>query len=95
MLTGYIEGYYGIELSWKERDSIISKLKDTGCNTYFYCPKEIYPSIDFLNVLCLLLQDNPKLSDIELKCSQVVRDGMRHPALRQSMVPRFSSVNAP
>ena len=40
MLTGYIEGYYGIELSWKDRDSIISKLKDTGCNTYFYCPKE-------------------------------------------------------
>jgi hypothetical protein len=26
MITGYIEGYYGVELSWKERDSIISKL---------------------------------------------------------------------
>ena len=40
MLIGYIEGYYGIQLSWKERDSIISKLKETCCNTYFYCPKE-------------------------------------------------------
>ena len=40
MLTGYIEGYYGLELSWKERDSIISKLSESGCNTYFYCPKE-------------------------------------------------------
>ena len=40
MLTGYIEGYYGLELSWKERNSIISKLHEVGCNTYFYCPKE-------------------------------------------------------
>ena len=40
MLTGYIEGYYGVELSWKERNSIISKLHEVGCNTYFYCPKE-------------------------------------------------------
>ena len=40
MLTGYIEGYYGVELSWKERNSIISKLHEAGCNTYFYCPKE-------------------------------------------------------
>ena len=40
MITGYIEGYYGVELSWKERDSIISKLHEVGCNTYFYCPKE-------------------------------------------------------
>ena len=40
MRTGYIEGYYGVELSWKERDSIISKLHQVGCNTYFYCPKE-------------------------------------------------------
>ena len=40
MITGYIEGYYGVELSWKERDSIISKLHQVGCNTYFYCPKE-------------------------------------------------------
>ena len=40
MLTGYIEGYYGVELSWKERDSIVSKLHEVGCNTYFYCPKE-------------------------------------------------------
>ena len=23
-----------------KRDSIISKLHQTGCNTYFYCPKE-------------------------------------------------------
>ena len=38
MLTGYIEGYYGVELSWKERNSIISKLHEVGCNTYFYCP---------------------------------------------------------
>ena len=40
MITGYIEGYYGVELSWKERDSIISKLHQVGCNSYFYCPKE-------------------------------------------------------
>ena len=40
MLTGYIEGYYGVELAWKERNSIISKLHEVGCNTYFYCPKE-------------------------------------------------------
>ena len=40
MLTGYIEGYYGAQLSWKERDSLVSKLNQVGCNTYFYCPKE-------------------------------------------------------
>ena len=38
--TGYIEGYYGKLLSWKNRKLIISSLQKNNMNTYFYAPKE-------------------------------------------------------
>jgi DNA-directed RNA polymerase subunit N (RpoN/RPB10) len=39
-ITGYIEGYYGRLLSWKNRKLIIKSLKKNNMNTYFYAPKE-------------------------------------------------------
>ena len=39
-ISGYIEGYYGKLLSWDERKSLITTLKDNKMNYYFYCPKE-------------------------------------------------------
>ena len=38
--TGYIEGYYGKLLSWKNRKLIVKSLKKNKMNTYFYAPKE-------------------------------------------------------
>ncbi len=37
---GYIEGYYGKLLNWKDRKLIIKSLKKNNINTYFYAPKE-------------------------------------------------------
>ena len=37
---GYIEGYYGKKLSWKDRKRIVIKLKSLNLNYYFYTPKE-------------------------------------------------------
>ena len=39
-IIGYIEGYYGRLLSWKNRKSIIKSLHNNNMNTYFYAPKE-------------------------------------------------------
>ena len=39
-IKGYIEGYYGKILNWKDRERILEKLKDCGMNAYFYAPKE-------------------------------------------------------
>ena len=39
-IIGYIEGYYGKILSWKNRKSIIKSLHKNKMNTYFYAPKE-------------------------------------------------------
>ena len=40
IVTGYIEGYYGKLLTWKNRKLIIQSLFKNGMNTYFYAPKE-------------------------------------------------------
>ena len=37
---GYIEGYYGNLLNWRDRNSIILALKKNNMNAYFYAPKE-------------------------------------------------------
>ena len=39
-ITGYIEGYYGRLLSWKNRELIIKSLHKNKMNSYFYAPKE-------------------------------------------------------
>ena len=39
-IIGYIEGYYGRLLSWKDRKLIIKSLHKNKMNTYFYAPKE-------------------------------------------------------
>ena len=39
-IIGYIEGYYGRLLSWKNREVISKSLHKNKMNTYFYCPKE-------------------------------------------------------
>src|SRR6056300_1418997 len=39
-IIGYIEGYYGRLLSWKNRKLIIKSLSKNNMNTYFYAPKE-------------------------------------------------------
>ena len=39
-IIGYIEGYYGRLLSWKNRKLIIKSLRKNKMNTYFYAPKE-------------------------------------------------------
>ena len=39
-IIGYIEGYYGRLLSWKNRKNIIKSLYKNNMNTYFYAPKE-------------------------------------------------------
>ncbi|MDA9148561.1 protein O-GlcNAcase [Alphaproteobacteria bacterium] len=39
-IIGYIEGYYGRLLSWKNRELIIKSLHKNKMNTYFYAPKE-------------------------------------------------------
>lgn len=40
ILNGYIEGYYGRLLTWKDRHRIILSLKKNKMNFYFYAPKE-------------------------------------------------------
>jgi len=40
MKTGYIEGYYGKQLSFQEREGLIHSLGDLKMTHYFYCPKE-------------------------------------------------------
>ena len=39
-IIGYIEGYYGRILSWKNRNLILKSLHKNKMNTYFYAPKE-------------------------------------------------------
>ena len=39
-VKGYIEGYYGKLLTWKERIEIVDVLSKNNMNFYFYCPKE-------------------------------------------------------
>ena len=39
-IIGYIEGYYGKLLSWKNRKLIINSLNKNNMNTYLYAPKE-------------------------------------------------------
>ena len=47
-IIGYIEGYYGRLLSWKNRKLIIKFLKKNNMNTYFYAPKEdVYHRINW------------------------------------------------
>ncbi|MBI9104499.1 MAG: beta-N-acetylglucosaminidase domain-containing protein [Spirochaetales bacterium] len=38
--TGYIEGYFGRQLSWEERHGILEHLAHLKMNTYLYAPKE-------------------------------------------------------
>ena len=38
--TGYIEGYYGRLLDWRDRDRLIDRVVAAGMNSYFYAPKE-------------------------------------------------------
>ncbi|MEK9649604.1 MAG: beta-N-acetylglucosaminidase domain-containing protein [Gammaproteobacteria bacterium] len=40
MKTGYIEGYYGKQLSFDDRKKLILFLANLGMTHYFYCPKE-------------------------------------------------------
>ena len=54
-IIGYIEGYYGRLLSWKNRKSIIKSLHKNKMNTYFYAPKE-----DICHRLCWRQQYNKK-----------------------------------
>lgn len=37
---GYIEGYYGRLLSFADRMRLLAHLREIGCNSYFYAPKE-------------------------------------------------------
>lgn len=37
---GYIEGYFGRELSWEQRHGIVEHLASLQLNTYLYAPKE-------------------------------------------------------
>ena len=47
-IIGYIEGYYGRLLSWKNRKLIIKSLHKNNMNTYFYAPKEdVYHRINW------------------------------------------------
>ena len=39
-VKGYIEGYYGKLLTWKERFELLDALSKNNMNFYFYCPKE-------------------------------------------------------
>ena len=39
-VKGYIEGYYGKLLTWKERTKLLDVLSNNNMNFYFYCPKE-------------------------------------------------------
>ena len=39
-VKGYIEGYYGKLLTWKERFELLDTLSKNNMNFYFYCPKE-------------------------------------------------------
>ena len=39
-INGYIEGYYGKLLNWKERTRIVNKLSSINMNCYFYAPKD-------------------------------------------------------
>jgi protein O-GlcNAcase/histone acetyltransferase len=39
-LLGYIEGYYGVMLSWEQRRQILDTLHAEAMNTYIYAPKE-------------------------------------------------------
>ena len=39
-MSGYIEGYYGKLITWKQRTRIIEKLSELNLSHYFYCPKE-------------------------------------------------------
>lgn len=38
--SGYIEGYFGRELTWEQRYGIIDHLHTLSMNTFFYAPKE-------------------------------------------------------
>ena len=37
---GYIEGYYGNLLNWRDRFRLIKTLKNNGMNSYFYAAKD-------------------------------------------------------
>ena len=39
-IKGYLEGYYGNLLEWKDRERILDTLSILKFNSYFYCPKE-------------------------------------------------------
>ncbi len=39
-VKGYIEGYYGKLLTWRERNELLDVLSQNNMNFYFYCPKE-------------------------------------------------------
>ena len=38
--TGYIEGYYGRLLEWRDRDRLLDGLESVGMNSYLYAPKD-------------------------------------------------------
>ena len=38
--TGYIEGYYGRILEWRNRERLLDGLESVGMNSYFYAPKD-------------------------------------------------------
>ena len=39
-VRGYIEGYYGRLLDWRDRHRLVDRLSETGMNAYCYAPKE-------------------------------------------------------
>ena len=38
--TGYIEGYYGRLLDWRDRNRVVAAVAAAGMTSYFYAPKE-------------------------------------------------------
>ena len=50
-LEGYLEGYYGRLLSWKDRSILLKTLSQLEMNTYIYGPKEDpYHRIDWFKL---------------------------------------------
>ena len=58
-ISGYIEGYYGKLITWKQRIRIIKKLSELNLSHYFYCPKEdIYHRIKWRENYPLIWETN-------------------------------------
>ena len=40
IINGYIEGFYGKLLNWKDRERILERLENNKMFNYLYAPKE-------------------------------------------------------